>query len=587
MKSLKVIINTYYLLVDTLSFIQKKDKYKFVNLILLLLIQSILDVVTIASVIPLLYILEGKDKLVEKVFQLSQQFNLSYIDLNIDEIIIIIPIIVILIILISTLSRLYIVFKTNQFIEEVRYKISSNLMEKYINNDFNNKNTSEVAKSILSEVDQFIIIVFQPTILMLTNIFLLLGILIYIIFTNISASLISILILISFYFTFYIFSKRILNIEGIKSENANKGRFKTAIESFENIKDIKIYKAENYFSSRFKAYSKSFALTNSTYNSLVSSPKYLLEMIVFIILSFSILIIGFSNSTDINSVPLLGTLAVAAYKAQPALSNIIYGINSLEYGSKIINNLKNKLKNKSTFKDNSIEIKNNNKSSFLSIKDLSFNYKKNEGINNINLQIDNPSLFIIFGKSGSGKSTLLNILSGLLKPQKGEILLNKKFTNDKNPRISFLNQNYSLIDASIAENVAFGIKINDIDYENLYSALKQASIFNYVSNLKNSVFENVGEQGSKLSIGQRQRIALARAIYFKPDILLLDEPTSSLDIVNQKSVIKTILKLSKKITVIMSTHKLDFFPSDLKVGLIDDVGNIKIKKIKDINNQSL
>ena len=584
MRSLKVIINTYYLLVDTLSFIQKKDKYKFVNLILLLLIQSILDVVTIASVIPLLYILEGKDKLFEQVFELSQKFNLSSLDLNIDELIILIPIIVILIILISTLSRLYIVFKTNQFIEEVRYKISSNLMEKYINNDFNNKNTSEVAKSILSEVDQFIIIVFQPTILMLTNIFLLLGILIYIIFTNISASLISIIILISFYFTFYIFSKRILNIEGIKSENANKGRFKTAIESFENIKDIKIYKAENYFSNRFKEYSKSFALTNSTYNSLVSSPKYLLEMIVFIILSFSIIIIGFSNSTDINSVPLLGTLAVAAYKAQPALSNIIYGINSLEYGSKIINNLKNKLKKKSTFKDNSIKIKNNNKSSFLSVKDLSFNYNKNEGINNINLQIDNPSLFIIFGKSGSGKSTLLNILSGLLKPQKGEILLNKKFTNDKNPRISFLNQNYSLIDASIAENVAFGIKTNDIDYENLYSALKKANIFNYVSNLKNSVFENVGEKGSKLSIGQRQRIALARAIYFKPDILLLDEPTSSLDIVNQKSVIKTILKLSTKITVIMSTHKLDFFPSELKVGLIDDLGNITIRKIKDINN---
>ena len=584
MRSLKVIINTYYLLVDSLSFIQKKDKYKFVNLILLLLIQSILDVVTIASVIPLLYILEGKDKLFEQVFELSQKFNLSSLDLNIDELIILIPIIVILIILISTLSRLYIVFKTNQFIEEVRYKISSNLMEKYINNDFNNKNTSEVAKSILSEVDQFIIIVFQPTILMLTNIFLLLGILIYIIFTNISASLISIIILISFYFTFYIFSKRILNIEGIKSENANKGRFKTAIESFENIKDIKIYKAENYFSNRFKEYSKSFALTNSTYNSLVSSPKYLLEMIVFIILSFSIIIIGFSNSTDINSVPLLGTLAVAAYKAQPALSNIIYGINSLEYGSKIINNLKNKLKKKSTFKDNSIKIKNNNKSSFLSVKDLSFNYNKNEGINNINLQIDNPSLFIIFGKSGSGKSTLLNILSGLLKPQKGEILLNKKFTNDKNPRISFLNQNYSLIDASIAENVAFGIKTNDIDYENLYSALKKANIFNYVSNLKNSVFENVGEKGSKLSIGQRQRIALARAIYFKPDILLLDEPTSSLDIVNQKSVIKTILKLSTKITVIMSTHKLDFFPSELKVGLIDDLGNITIRKIKDINN---
>ena len=211
--------------------------------------------------------------------------------------------------IVSTISRIFIVFKTNMFIENIRYSISSKLINNYINSNFNNKDTGEVAKLILSEVDQFIIIVFQPTILMLTNIFLLFGILIYIFSVNISASFLSIFVLIGFYFIFYIFAKKLLNIEGLKSEKANKGRFKTGIESFQSIKDIKIYSAENYFSKKFKKYSKEFAMTNSIYNSLVASPKYLLEMIVFIIISFSILIMASRDLINLNSIPLLATFA--------------------------------------------------------------------------------------------------------------------------------------------------------------------------------------------------------------------------------------------------------------------------------------
>ena len=96
--------------------------------------------------------------------------------------------------------------------------------------------------------------------------------------------------------------------------------------------------------------------------------------------------------------------------------------------------------------------------------------------------------------------------------------------------------------------------------------------------MQNNIFEIVEENGSNFSIGQRQRIALARALYFKPDILLLDEPTSSLDKETEKKIIDTILKLSKKITIIMSTHQLNFIPKSTRVGVINKNG-INIKEI--------
>ena len=585
MFKLKNKFNTFDSLIKALSVVQKEDRSKFIRLILLLVIQSILDVLTIASVIPLLYILEGKDNLNQNISRLLEKVNLNNITLEFDSLIFYIPLFVILIMLISTSSRLYIIFRTNRFIEDIRYKISSKLMNNYINNNFNNKTTSEIAKSILSEVDQFIIIVFQPLILMLTNLILLLGILIYIFYTNFIASLLTITILPLFYMIFYIFSKKILNQEGIKSELANRGRFKTGIEAFDSIKDIKIYSAEKYFSEKFKVFSKLFAISNSLYNSLVASPKYLLEMIVFIILSVLILIISSRNIFDLNSIPLLGTFTFAAYKAQPALSNIIYGINSLEFGSKIISNLSNELKLKPQIEEKKKEFKEiqqlNGKNISLKLEKLSFKYARKDVLKNINLEIYAPSLFILFGESGSGKSTLLNIIAGLIKDHKGKLIFNSNIYSRRGPKITYLHQEYALIDASIAENVAFGINKNNIDFDRVNFSLKKAGIYDFVLSLEKNIFQKIGEKGTNLSMGQKQRIALARALYFKPDILLLDEPISSLDYDNELKIIDTILEISKSITVIMSTHKISNLPENLRLGFINKSNTIEFKKVSD------
>lgn len=547
-----------------LQIVRKEDKDKsFFLLIIIVFFQAFLDVLSVASIVPLIYLAQDQDLAISN---LKNYFKILFINnnylINNNQVIALIPILVIFLITIATFFRLYLIYRTNKYIEDIRHNISMKLMNNYIWSNFQiDRNTSEIAKSILSEVDQFIIIVFQPTILMITNLILLLGIVFYLLLTNLKASIYGLTILIIFYLCFHYFSKGILNKEGYKSEESNRGRFITAIESFRSIKDIKIYNAENFFSKRFKNFSRSFANTNAIYTSLTASPKYILEMIVFISLAFSIFLFEVNGDNNFMILPLLGTFAFAAYKAQPALSSVIYGINSIEYGAKIILNLNSHLKKNSSKIKNKYyryeDLGSKNKNSII-IKGLSYFYKKERNINflnNINLEIKYNSLFLIIGESGSGKSTLLNLISCLIKPTKGEITFNTHRSSGKKPKISYLHQNHYLYNTSIAKNIAFGVPENFIDYERVKKVLKKAEIYNYVYKLKNNINENVGENGSKLSTGQIQRIALARALYFEPEILILDEPTSALDKKNELGILKTLIKISQEITVIMSTHK--------------------------------
>ena len=168
-------------------------------------------------------------------------------------------------------------------------------------------------------------------------------------------------------------------------------------------------------------------------------------------------------------------------------------------------------------------------------------------------------MFLIIGESGSGKSTLLNLISCLIKPTKGEITFNTNRIIGKKPKISYLHQNHYLYNTSIAKNIAFGVPENFIDYERVKKVLKKTEIYNYVYKLKNNINENVGENGSKLSTGQIQRIALARALYFEPEILILDEPTSALDEHAKQAVLEVCRDFAlKNRTVIAFTHDENF-----------------------------
>ena len=163
----------------------------------------------------------------------------------------------------------------------------------------------------------------------------------------------------------------------------------------------------------------------------------------------------------------------------------------------------------------------------------------------------------LVGATGSGKTTTVDIILGLLEAQQGKLEVDGQMINKQNCRawqssIGYVPQQIFLADDTVAANIAFGIDTKDIDKEAVEHASKIANLHDFVTNeLPNQYQTTVGERGVRLSGGQRQRIGIARALYHNPQVLILDEATSTLDNLTEKEVMEAVHKISKNITIIM------------------------------------
>ena len=192
----------------------------------------------------------------------------------------------------------------------------------------------------------------------------------------------------------------------------------------------------------------------------------------------------------------------------------------------------------------------------IKIKNISFSYDNQKFIlENFSISIQKNKIIGISGKSGSGKSTLVDILTGLLKPDKGHILIDDKFDiNDGNllswqKKIGYVSQNVFLLDDTIVNNIGFGLSDEKIDFSKVYQVLKDVRLYDYFDSQKNKFQTIVGERGVRLSGGQAQRIGIARELYSDPELMVFDESTSALDFNTEDQILDCIKNLSKDITL--------------------------------------
>lgn len=181
------------------------------------------------------------------------------------------------------------------------------------------------------------------------------------------------------------------------------------------------------------------------------------------------------------------------------------------------------------------------------IENLSFSYDANEVLSNINLVIKTGESVGIVGVSGGGKSTLLKLISGLYDVQNGKIsIMNAQTSMDRRKNVAMVMQNALLFPASIRDNITCG---HDMDEINILGACKAAQLTEWIDTLPDGLDTFVGERGGKVSGGQGQRIAIARAIAKNSPVVLLDEPTSALDNETSTNLITTLEELTKGKTV--------------------------------------
>ena len=358
-------------------------------------------------------------------------------------------------------------------------------------------------------------------------------------------------------------------IYGRKVINNYEGSIKIATEALSSIRDVITNNLISFFIYNFNKKYKIYQYSLSTIKYRSQIPRYIVEGVL--IIGFCLLGIYIASTNDPSKgISSLGVIIVGSYKLFQPLQLILVNISKIKGYSPSIDRIKDFLFRRNDYLNQRMNI---NQKSFkyeklkfeekIIFKELIFAYERSGSniLSNINLEIKKGENIVIVGRSGSGKSTLIDIVLGLLQPSYGNLSIDDKILNNENflkqwrKKISHVSQQITLCDGSIAENIAFGIKENEINYERLLYSVQKSSLSNFIDSLPNGLETVVGERGVKVSGGQRQRIAIARAIYKSCEVLILDEATSALDLQTEKEVLKNISEIDKKMTTIAVAHR--------------------------------
>ncbi|MEN3047106.1 MAG: ABC transporter ATP-binding protein, partial [Candidatus Hydrothermales bacterium] len=220
----------------------------------------------------------------------------------------------------------------------------------------------------------------------------------------------------------------------------------------------------------------------------------------------------------------------------------------------------------------------------IEIVNLNFSHRNHKTLKNINLTINKGEKIAIVGPSGAGKTTLIETIAGLLKPTSGNILIDgielwEYNINSYRSKIAFVPQEPFLFEGTIYENLTLG---ENIELEKIKYACKLANISDFIESLPNGYFYKLTEGGLNVSGGQRQKLTIARAILRNPEIILLDEPTSNIDIESEEKIIKALETFLVDKTAIIITHRLSLLNLVSKIVVMKDGTILNIGKHREL-----
>ncbi len=569
-----------------LLLMNSKERRRSLFILFLVTIMAMLETLGIASLMPFLAVLSDPS-LIQDNLLLSKGFQISSIFLitNEDQFLLLLGTISFLIIIFSSIYKVYTYYKMYQFLEMLRHSVASRLTESFLFQPYTyflTKDSSDITKTVLSEVDAVIGSVIRPTYLMIANFFVLIAVIFLLLIANpflllSTAGLIGIL-----YFLIYFKLRLFIQQIGEQRLNANKSRFSVLNEALNNIKFVKFYTRESDYVSKFKVESKTFADSVAKFLTLNQVPKYLIEGIAFGgLISLVLLLLTFSGGLKGGALgailPTIGLYAFAIYRLQPALQGVFNGFSALKYGEIALDNL---LIDRQSVKEidrqralgEKLEIK-----SSIELRDIDYSYSETSPkvLKKINLSIPAGSKIGVVGKTGSGKTTLIDTILGLLKPDSGSLVIDGvkiDMTNisDWQKNIGYVPQDIILNDAPIIENIAYGVPKNQINIQKVITCAKHAQLHEFIINTSTEGYKTfVGERGVRLSGGQRQRLGIARALYHDPSVLIFDEATSALDAETEVAVMKSLNSISENRTLILIAHRLSTLESCNRIIRLD------------------
>lgn len=457
-------------------------------------------------------------------------------------------------------------YALHRFINMRRSSIARRLLANYLRQPYQfflGRHSAAVTKSVLTDVDYVTSNVLRPLGNMIAFGLVAIAILILLFSIHPVAALMMGGGIGGLYGLVYFFAHTTLGNVGRERQKANKSRYKTLTEMVGGIKEIKLRGLEDNYLERFISASRSYSSRQAVADSISNLPRILLELLALAALFGVAIYLVMEDENFANTIPLLGLYAVAGYRLIPAMHQVYLAASTLQVASAPLDAICRDLAMKGAA-GAARGARRLFPKERISIRGLGFRYAKakQDALRNIDLEIPANSTLALVGGTGAGKTTLVDLLLGLLPPTRGEIRiddtpLGKETLPAWQNAIGYVPQQIYLSDASIAENIAIGLKPEEIDTAALERAARAANIHDFiVQELPESYQTKVGERGVRLSGGQIQRIGIARALYGDPAVLVMDEATSALDTVTEQAVIAAIRAMKGAKTVILVAHRL-------------------------------
>lgn len=527
-----------------------------------------LEVVGVISIVPFLAIISNPDlETAHPVLKIIYDYlGMS----NVHEFIVVLGLASVFLVISSSVFKAYTLHLLHRFSQLQRHYTSAQLLSAYLRQPYSffiERNTAELLKTILSEVDYLVTNILQPAILLLAqaSVVIAMGILLFVYDPMIAT--IVILAIGGMYGIVYLIVRPILSRTGNERKKANVDRFIACNEVLGGIKEIKVSGGVDTYIRRFESPSRRFSRHLATNETLSQAPLYLVEALGYTGLIIFTLWLMSGADTFSDILPVLGLYGFAAYRMLPSAQIIYRCLAKMRFGTTILETIHSEIKltpheyvETTPCTDNRTAL-----TKSLQLNNIYYSYPSRPGqpaLRDINLEIPANTITGIIGPTGSGKSTLIDLILGLLTPQKGVVLIDDTplesiHLSAWQKQIGYVPQDIYLTDGTVAENIAFGIPPGAVDLDQVIHCAKAAELHYFIANQLPHGYETIiGERGIKISGGQKQRIGIARALYRNPSILLLDEATSALDIATERMVQHSISSLKGDKTIIMIAHRL-------------------------------
>lgn len=541
-----------------LFLVGKKTKTKLFFLFLVLLLITITELLSLGLIIPLIKaLIEDNQNFIffeylKKLEFISSENLISWTFL-----------IVLVVYFFKYIISTFFIFVKAKIITNIRTNLGINFFKSYLEKDlmfFLRKNTSQ----LLRNCDQEIVVLgrcINAILVLVLECLVLLSIISVIFYVQPFISTVPFLLILFFSVIYFKFSKNYLKNIGSERFELQGTKIKFLMQGFGSIREIKINQNINFYLSSFQNTLErlmKIIKNKIIFNEIIKPSLEFLVIFCITANTFILKSIGYTWDAIFSIIIVYGVVAV---RLLPAFSSINQNLQVLVFNSAPVRKLYDELKSIENYETQNLQNEIIDFKKNISLNNISFNFKDKEPVlDGLNIVINKGDIIGITGQSGVGKSTLLELISGLINPQKGSIMIDQdiKYLSNKNwySKISYASEKSYFIDDTFLVNVTFEKNKSNIDFDHLQKVLKITKLLSDDGNYEINLDQKLGEIGKNLSSGQKQRISLCRALYKKTEILILDESTNAVDETTQEEIMSSIFSYAKSsnITVLVVSH---------------------------------